>query len=427
MDRIVGLPKTKKGHTAILVVVDKFSKMTRFAPLKTEAAAVDIAQTFVDNVWRSHGMPLQITTDRGTEFTNAFSKSLCEIIGTQHTKSTSYHPQTDGQTERMNKVLEDMMRHYITPKMDTWDVMLPVLEFAINNSWQESIQDTPFYLNYGRHPRMPDDLEARKPSTDSRAHDFIRNIEKAMTKAKKCMKEAQLRQKKYADAKRNDIEFSVGDKVWLSSKNIPVQGLGARKLYPLWIGPFPVTARVGQVAYQLQIPEHYQLHDTFNVDLLKPAYDNAAGSAAPSTVLVDGEEEFELETILQHRPARKKQGDKGIQYQIKWLGYGPEHNKWIPERNLANAPEILQEYWDGATVRAAPESELGSGTGLAPGDQSEPSATTRRSSRQRLVQPIGRRNCGRKARKQQREEKSKVFTFTGKRKLQTLYSSQEQS
>ena len=147
MDRITQLPKTKRGHTAILVVVDKLTKMTcfKFAPVRNESKAADIARAFVEHVWNSHGMPLQITTDRGTEFTNAFSKSLCNI--TRHTKSTSYHPQTDGQTERMNRVLEDMLRHYITPKMDNWDDMLPVLEFAINNSYQDSIKDTPFYAN----------------------------------------------------------------------------------------------------------------------------------------------------------------------------------------------------------------------------------------------------------------------------------------
>ena len=286
------------------------------------------------------------------------------------------------------------MRHYITPKMDTWDLMLPVLEFAINNSYQESIQDTPFYLNYGRHPRMPDDLVADKPSRDPRAYNFIRNIEQAMKKARSCMKDAQLRQKKYFDAHRSELQFNVGDKVWLSSRNIPVQGLGARKLYPLWIGPFPVTAKVGQVSYQLQIPEHYKLHNTFHVELLKPAYDNSAGQAAPPTVMVDGEEEFELEAILQHRPARKKQGDTGIQYQVKWSGYGPEHNKWIPQRNLTqNAPEILQEYWDGVAMHTAPEPEAGSGAGLAPGSRA------RRLSRRRLVQPISRRSCRRKAAK----------------------------
>lgn len=104
MDLITKLPKTKRGHTAILVVVDKLTKMTRFAPVKIESTAADIAQTFVEHVLNSHGMPLQITTDRGTEFTNAFSKSICELVGTKHTKSTSYHPRTDGQTERMNRV-----------------------------------------------------------------------------------------------------------------------------------------------------------------------------------------------------------------------------------------------------------------------------------------------------------------------------------
>ena len=393
MDRIVGLPKTKKGHTAILVVVDKFSKMTRFAPLRTQATAADIAQAFVEHVWNSHGMPLQITTDRGTEFTNAFSKSLCKMIGTRHTKSTAYHPQTDGQTERMNKVLEDMMRHYITPKMDTWDLMLPVLEFAINHSYQESIQDAPFYLNYGKHPRMPDDIVADKPSKDPRAYNFIKNIERAMTKARSCMRNAQLRQKKYADAYRSELQFNVGDKVWLSSKNIPVKGdIGARKLYPLWIGPFPVTAKVGQVSYQLQIPEHYKMHNTFHVQLLKPVYDNLAGMAAPPTVLVDGEEEYELETILKHRPAEKKQGDTGIQYRVKWVGYGFEHNKWIPQRNFTKrASEILQEYWDGVAMHTPPEPEQGSGAGLAPG--------TRRSPKIRLIHPISRRSCRRKAAK----------------------------
>ena len=184
-DRIGGLPKAKRGHTAILVVVDKFSKMTRFAPVRTEAMAADIAQAFVEHVWNSLEMPLQITTDRGTEFTNAFSKSLCEMIGTRHDKSTSYHPQTDGQTEHMKKVLEDMMRHYIAVKMYTWDLMLP-----------------PFYLNYDRHPRMPDDLVADKSSRHPGAYSFIRNIEQAMTKPESCMRGAQMRMKQYADLQR---------------------------------------------------------------------------------------------------------------------------------------------------------------------------------------------------------------------------------
>ena len=155
--------------------------MTRFAPVKNESTAADIAQAFVEHVWNSHGMPLHITTDRGTKFTNAFSKSPCNMLGTRHTKSTSYHPQTDGQTERMNRVLKDMLRHYISPKMDNWDDMLPVLEFAINNSYQDSIKDTPFYANYGKYPRLPDDIVREgKPSRNPQAYDFIGNIEKTI-------------------------------------------------------------------------------------------------------------------------------------------------------------------------------------------------------------------------------------------------------
>ena len=112
----------------------------------------------VDNIWKHHGMPLRITTDRGPEFTNKFIAALCELVGTMHCKSTAYHPQSDGQTERMNRVLEDMLRHYVNPKQNNWDDLLSCAVFAVNNAYQESIQDTPFFLNYGKHPRLPSDL-----------------------------------------------------------------------------------------------------------------------------------------------------------------------------------------------------------------------------------------------------------------------------
>lgn len=291
----------------------------------------------------------------------------------------------------MNKVLEDMIRHYITPKMDTWDTMLPVLEFAINNSYQESIQDTPFYMNYGRHPRMPDDLRNKKPSKDARAFDFIRNIERAMTKAKQCLKDAQHRQKRYYDATHRDLQFNVGDKVWLNSRNIPIQGIGARKFFPLWLGPFPITAKVGAVAYQLDIPPHYKLHNTFHVSLLKGAYDNHARQSPP--VMIDGEEEYELELVLQHRPKNKWQGDRNIWYQVKWHGYDPVWNTWEPEWNLEkHALEALQDYWDRATALIL---ESCSGTGLAPGLPTLPPATKSKGTPRPLVRPVGRRNCTR--------------------------------
>ena len=160
--RIVSLPQTKKGYTAVLVVADKLTKMEHFAPCKNESTAKDMAKLFVDMVWKLHGLPLQINRDRGPEFTNKFIAGICELVGTKHCKSTAYHPQSDGQTERMNKVLEDMIRHYISPQQDNWDELLPMAEFAINNAYQESTGDTPFYLNFGKHPRLPTDCNLAK-------------------------------------------------------------------------------------------------------------------------------------------------------------------------------------------------------------------------------------------------------------------------
>ena len=120
--------------------------MVRLAPGHDTDNAEATADLFKDTVFRSHGMPSTVVSDRGPEFTNKFAAALCKALGTAHCRSTSYHPQSNGQTERMNRVLEDMLRHFVNPRQDDWDTLLPVLEFAINNSFQESIQGTPFFL-----------------------------------------------------------------------------------------------------------------------------------------------------------------------------------------------------------------------------------------------------------------------------------------
>ena len=213
--------------------------MAHFAPCKNESTARDLATLYYHTVWKLRGVPLRMTTDRGSEFVNKFSVALCQLVGTVHSRSTAYHPQSDGQTERMNRVLEDMLGHYVNPKQDNWDELLPAAEFAVNNAFQESIQDTPFYLNNGRHPRLPSDLALDlKPKKDPAAYDFVGNIEKALTRARFCLQAAQQRQKRYADDKRIDLQFKVGDAVYLSSEHIILKAVGARKLLPRWLGPF---------------------------------------------------------------------------------------------------------------------------------------------------------------------------------------------
>ena len=388
-DRITNLPKTKQGFTAILVVVDRLTKMTHFMPCKNESTAHDIAQLFVDNIWKHHGMPLRITTDRGPEFTNKFIAALCELVGTMHCKSTAYHPQSDGQTERMNRVLEDMLRHYVNPKQNNWDELLSCAEFAVNNAYQASTQDTPFYLNYGKHPRLPTDLtlscERKKAVKDAKAVDFIGNIEKAVAKDKVCLQAAQQRQKKYADEKRMDVQYEVGEMAWLNSQHVTLKAVGTRKLLPQWLGPFKILAKPSPVNYTLDIPPHYRIHTTFHVSMLRRAFDDGAGVQRPPIIMIEGEKEFEIQEILNHSPARKTRTDTGIRYLVQWKGYGPAYNSWEPERTLKrNALETLSDYWDEleAAVQAA-ELEKGSDTGLAPSDQICPAFTGKRRGRGR--------------------------------------------
>ncbi len=157
--------------------------------MQNQSGAKKVAQIFTDIVFRLHGVQVRLTTDRGPDFTIKLIAAVCDILGTKHCKCTAYHPQMDGQTEKMNRVLEDMLRHYVNPRQDNWDDLLAPLEFAVNNAYNERIQDTPSYLNNGRYPRLPNDLNlATKPSKDKAAVGFVRNIEKSIAGQKSACK-----------------------------------------------------------------------------------------------------------------------------------------------------------------------------------------------------------------------------------------------
>ncbi|KAF1316972.1 reverse transcriptase, partial [Globisporangium splendens] len=157
MDFIFGLPRDKHGRNGILVFVDRFSKMVHLAPVSDKISAEMTAKVFVDVVFRLHGLPSEIVSDRDTRFTSRFWRTLFGILDTKLSMSTAAHPETDGQTERVNRVLEDVLRSYAT-SFGEWSEFLPLAEFALNNSTHVSTGHTPFYVNYGLHPRVPASL-----------------------------------------------------------------------------------------------------------------------------------------------------------------------------------------------------------------------------------------------------------------------------
>ncbi|KAJ9518065.1 hypothetical protein QJQ45_009986 [Haematococcus lacustris] len=204
LDLIVKLPASGPAkHDSILVIVDRLTKMVHLARTWERMTAVQYAKLFVDNVFRLHGWPDSIVSDRGPNLNNnRFFVELAGLLQVDLDLLSAYHPQTDGQTERMNRVIEEMLSHYIRPDQKDWAEHLPLVEFAINNAKQESTHCTPFYLNYGYHPRVAEllDLPQRVPQ----AHEFVANARQAVEQARQCLARAQKRMKAYQDTKRRD-------------------------------------------------------------------------------------------------------------------------------------------------------------------------------------------------------------------------------
>jgi hypothetical protein len=271
MDFIVGLPKTPSGHDSIWVIVDRLTKSAHFIPVKITFSLEKLAKLYIKEIVSLHGVPLRIASDRDPRFVSKFWKSLHRALGTKLDFSTAYHPQSDGQTERVNQILEDMLIACVLEFKGAWDEYMPLAEFAYNNSYQSSIQMASYEALYGRRCRAPicwDDVGERKVL----GPDLIQETEEKVKLIRERLRTAQSRQKSYADGKRRNLHFEEGELVYL--KVSPMKGVKrfgqGKKLSPRYIGPFHVTKQVGEVAYQLELPESLAgVHNVFHISLLR--------------------------------------------------------------------------------------------------------------------------------------------------------------
>jgi hypothetical protein len=312
MDLIVKMPQTHKTkQDVILVFVDRLSKYAYFVACKESLNAQGFAKLFIELVLANHGMPDQVVSDRGPQFCNQFWEQLCQQLGTQRAMSSAYHPETDGQTERMNRVLEDVLRHYVNVRYTDWDRWLPMVQFAVNNSWQESIKATPFFVNYGQHPRTPSMKDV--PVSDPDAKLCLKKMHELHDQAKKAMQAAQDRMRATQDARRREVVYKPGDKVLLSTANMKPE-TGVKKLMPKYIGPFEVKHMVGKAAVHLLLNNGYErLHHTFHTSMVKPwvARPGQEGDVPVSHVPLlwsGGLPVLKIKEILGHRVAPFTQG-----------------------------------------------------------------------------------------------------------------------
>jgi len=182
-----------------MVVVDRFTKMAHFIGLHENATAKDVADTFLREVWKLHGLPTEIISDMDAKFSGEFWESLCKMLGVKRRMSTGYHPQTDGQTERTNQVLEGYLRTFVNYDQNHWYQLLPLAEHAYNNSATNAHKITPFFANYGFHPQMEwmKEREAHKPGATLYAH-WMQDIHQ---QAKQTLENTRESMQKYYDRK----------------------------------------------------------------------------------------------------------------------------------------------------------------------------------------------------------------------------------
>jgi hypothetical protein len=278
MDFIMGLPRIKSGYDSIWVVVDHLTKVAHFIPVKTTYTSVKLAKIYMSWIVCLHGVIKSIVSDRGTQFTSHFWRQLHESLGTRLEFSTAFHPQTDGQTERVNQILEDMLRACALDYGSSWDENLPYAEFSYNNSFQSSIKMSLFEVLYGRKCRTPllwDGVGERQLF----GPDLIKDAEEKVKLIHDRLKIAQSRQKSYTDSKCKEVTYEVGDRAYFRIS--PLRGIkrfGIKgKLAPRFIGPYKILARKGEVAYKLELPEVLAVvHDVFHVSQLKKCHPGMA-------------------------------------------------------------------------------------------------------------------------------------------------------
>ena len=338
-------PKDKHGYDSILVFMDRLGKSSVTIPCHKTTDARQMAQLFIEWIYRFGHTPESIVSDRGPQFVSAFWQEFCRIIGVKVKLSTAYHKQTDGQTEIMNRYIDQRLRPFVSYYQDNWSELIPIMDHVQMTLPHASIGMTPYRLKYGTDPRTswdwntPKSANPRETLNRSEAKAVADRMHNAWVRAKENMTKAQGEMSKHANRRRRAIDWDVGDRVYLSAKNLK-SSRPSRKLGQQWVGPYTVLERVGH-AFRLELPPGSQIHDVFSPDVLIKAPNNplpGQEQPEPSGEVVDGVEEWEVEKILAVRLRRKQ-----LQYQVSWVGFDPDP-EWYPAANFQNSPHKLREF-----------------------------------------------------------------------------------
>ncbi|KAH0652759.1 hypothetical protein KY289_030437 [Solanum tuberosum] len=337
MDFVVGLPRTRRQHDFIWVIIDRMTKSAHFIPVKVSFSAEDYAKLYIKEIVKLNGVPLLIISEMGTQFTSHFWKAFQKGIGTKVKLSTTFNPQTDGQEECTIQTLEDMLSACVIDFKGNWNNHLPLIEFAYNNYYHSSIAMAPFEALYGRRCRSPvgwfevGEIALVGPELVYEAIEKVRLITERL-------RMAQSWQKSYADVRRSDLQFEVND--WVYVKISPMKGVmrfGKKgKLSPRYVGPYKILRRIGKVAYELDLPKELApVHPVFHVSMLKKCIDDSV-SIIPLEGLPVDENLFyeEVPVEILDRQVKKLRNKEVASVKVLWRNQLVEGATWEAKADM---------------------------------------------------------------------------------------------
>jgi len=269
-------------------------------------------------------------------------RELNNLLGIQTKLLMAYHSQTDGQTERINQELEQYLRVFIDHRQEQWPDWLGIAEFAYNNKIHTATKISPFKANYYQDPRMG--FEGRRKGKYEVVGKFVKRMKKIQEEAKAVLGKVQEEMKKFANRRQKEKEeYRVGDLVLLSTKDLKWQmkGRKSEKLIEHFVGPYKVKGIISSNTIELELPKSIRIYPVVNisrVQLYKPQV-KGQKKTPPKPVIIEGEEEFKVEKIINKRTVRGKE-----KFLVRWKGYMVEEDTWENRENLENAKELVEEF-----------------------------------------------------------------------------------
>ena len=352
MDYVTQLPDSN-GYNAVLTFTDLYSKMVHLVPTTTDVTAEQTAKLFLHNVYRLHGLPRVFVSDRDSKFTSQFWRSFTSLVNTRLNMSTAYRPQTDGQAERTNQLMEQVLRAYCYQRHDLWMEHLDAAEFYINLHKNASTGFSPFEVVYGRQPDTPGTLPISEGEHVTKDLDLWREREAIHQLVKINLIEAKLFQQHYANKKLRDDKFAVGDRVAVDTEGIKLAGQPSKAFRQRFAGPMTVQAVLNPQVYRLQLPSAYRrLHPVFHISKLRHwrddhTYPDRFVNEQQAGLHADvARGEYLVEEVLDHRLAPiEGAGHRGptLQFLIRWAGYDADHDTW-ESYNTVKQLAALDDY-----------------------------------------------------------------------------------